>query len=84
MFKIVADEIWFMVEVFAKITMPLSVLRDQAEERLDIANTDLGEHDTVEELVQQAKFDARTDAKDCVNDLITAFAEQVKEKLGAL
>lgn len=88
MFKIVADEIWFMGEVFAKITMPLSVLRDQAEERLDLSNFDLDEFDTIEEYVENREADARAkaleDAVAFIRKEDEEFADSIEEELLAL
>lgn len=88
MFRIVADEIWYKGEVFAKIVMPLSVIRDMAESQIEVANADLENCDSVDELVEKVKADARTDtlsdAENCVDDLMTEFAEKIKEKLGNL
>lgn len=88
MFKIVADEIWYNGEVFAKITMPLSISRDNAENQIEIANADLDDSDSVDELVQKAKADARIDALDdaesSVLDLIQELYEKTKEKFQML
>lgn len=40
-FRIIGDEIYFGGELFAKITMPLSVMRDRAEQQPDYANIEL-------------------------------------------
>lgn len=60
MFRIINDEIWFKGERFAKITMPLSSLRDFAEEIIEGLDLDFTEEDeTLKDFIIRVKSHSR-------------------------
>lgn len=75
-FRIIGDDLYFMGELYAKIVMPPSIIRDKAENRLDWASeANTRDYDSFSEMIGAKRSEAFDEGASAFQDEVEKILE---------